>query len=87
MHMPERVQAPQLPGGTAASNPHTHAPTELHAPNSHFILGKPCKQLRPIFVTVRNSRGKKTLNRPKTNSSMLHLLKKHFQSSQKLVGL
>jgi hypothetical protein len=32
---------------------------ELHAHNSHFIFGKPCKQLRTIFKAVRNSRKKK----------------------------
>lgn len=29
--------------------PHTPAPEELHAHNSHFISGKPCRQLRTIF--------------------------------------
>lgn len=39
--------------------PHTPAPVELHAHNSHFILGKLCKQLWIIFKAVRNSRKKK----------------------------
>ena len=39
--------------------PHSPAPVELHAHNSHFILGKLCKQLWIIFKAVRNSRKKK----------------------------
>jgi hypothetical protein len=38
---------------------------ELHAHNSHFIFGKPCKQLRTIFKAVRNSRKKKKKERKK----------------------
>ena len=66
MHMPDKGEymlsllpkeaCSKQPSHTA---PHSPAPMELHAHNSHFILGKLCKQLWIIFKAVRNSRKKK----------------------------
>ena len=76
MHLTPSAAQQGLQSAAPTHSPSHSTPMELHARSSHFILGKPCKQLSTIFKAVRSSKGKKnTLSRLKTlktNSSMLH---------------